>query len=413
MLFIVFNGTAAQFHVGFYVGRVYSLFTSLIVLVALLAETLRLNARLVHYLLIERERSSKLMNMAAMMGSISHKVRKPLMTIAMNGGAALRYLAHRQPNLEEAVSALDRLLAETDRARQILDGINGPLKGGEQGINTVDLNELIHEVLWIQREELSAREIATETQLVSEHSSVTGHRRQLQEVILNLAQNAIEAMGATERGRRRLCLATKRIGDEVFLTVEDSGPGIDPDYSTRLFDAFVTSKPGGHGAGIVHLPHDYRPPRWSDFGPFQKRRRRPVPMQPSYTARCASGSVAWPIVYIMLAQRARAPMRLLVVDGNGAVCVWIVLGRFAPIEHSVVPDHADAPVPGFVRNREIALEALCGRRIAPGHQQHEIAGRQDGLENVPIEQPIGPRIKPDIFRAIGGVRSLHPLCRTR
>ena len=138
-------------------------------------------------------------------------------------------------------------MAETDRARQILNGINGLLKGGEQGINTVDLNELIHEVLWILREELSMREIATETQLVSEHPSVTGHRRQLQEVILNLAQNAIEAMGATERGRRQLRLATKRIGDEVFLTVEDSSPGIDPDYSTRPFDAFVNQSRAAWG----------------------------------------------------------------------------------------------------------------------------------------------------------------------
>lgn len=247
----VFTGT--RFSVGFYFGRIFTLITSIVILAVLIADTIKSDARLARSnMMLERERNNKLMNLAAMVASISHEVRQPLMAIVMNGGAALQYLKHAPPDLGEVRSALDAISTNTHRASQIFDNMGCLFKGGDQGREPIDMNEIALGVLHTLREDLKAHGVITRSELGTGLPHVIGHRGQLQEVILNLVQNAIEAMDNTKEQARVLRVTTGRQGSgQIAVTVEDSGLGIDPKKTTSLFDAFVTSKPQGMGLGLA------------------------------------------------------------------------------------------------------------------------------------------------------------------
>jgi C4-dicarboxylate-specific signal transduction histidine kinase len=203
-------------------------------------------------MMLQRERDDKLMNMAAMAASISHEVRQPLMAIAMNSGAALRFLALAPPAFAEVRSALNTIVSDSDRASQIFDSIGGLFKGADQRQEPVDVNEVVVAALRILQGDLEEHGVVTETELAPAVTHVIGHRGQLQGVILNLVKNAIEAMVSINDRTRILRLRTECNGlGEVAVTVEDSGPGLDPTKSIKLFDAFVTSKPHGMGLGLT------------------------------------------------------------------------------------------------------------------------------------------------------------------
>lgn len=243
----------APFSLGFYAGRIFSLATSVIVLVVLIAETMKLYMRLARSnMMLQRERDDKLMNMAAMAASISHEVRQPLMAIAMNSGAALRFLALAPPAFAEVRSALDTIVSDSYRASQIFDSIGGLFKGADQRQDSVDVNEVVVAALRILQGELEEHGVVTETELAPALTHVVGHRGQLQGVILNLVKNAIEAMDGIGDRTRILHLRTECNGlGEIAVTVQDSGPGLDPTKSSKLFDAFITSKPHGMGLGLT------------------------------------------------------------------------------------------------------------------------------------------------------------------
>ena len=242
-----------RFSLGFYAGRVLSVVTSTIVLAVLIAETTRLYARLAHSnMLLQRERNNKLMNLQAMAASISHEVRQPLGAIGSSGSAALRFLGHAPPNLEEAQSALKMIVSETHRASQIFDSFRAMFGKGDRKPEPVDVNELALEVLQALRGELKDHDITTRVQLTTELPPVMGHSGQLREVIINLVQNAIDAMDAIKDDRRVLQVTTAHNGaDAIIMVVEDSGSGIDPKRLDSVFDAFVTTKPHGMGLGLA------------------------------------------------------------------------------------------------------------------------------------------------------------------
>jgi signal transduction histidine kinase len=243
----------ARFDLGWYAGRMFSLVTATTVLIVLLAQTTRLYARLARSnMMLQRERNNKLMNLAAMAASISHEVRQPLMAISMNGGAALQFLGRAPPDLGEIRSALTAIVKDSHRANQVFDGISDVFRGGDQGREPVDLNEITLEVLRILRADLHEHNVAAHAELASGLPRLIGHRGQLQEVLVNLINNAIEAMAEVQDRPRALLLKTERHGsDEIALTVEDSGPGIEPERLSRIFDAFVTSKFLGTGLGLA------------------------------------------------------------------------------------------------------------------------------------------------------------------
>ena len=244
--------TLVRFSLGFYVSRLFSLVTSSIVLIMLLRETANLYARLVHSnAMLKRERENKLMNLEAMSSAISHEVRQPLAAISMNGEAALDLLEHSPPNLEEACSALKDIIDDSHRASDIFKNLRA-LFGKPQEKRAININDIIGRVLRILRVELEHKNITSHPALTAELPFVAGQEGQLQEVVINLVQNAIEAMAATKGRARILRIRTEPHGEnEIAVSVEDSGPGIDPDRISSMFDAFVTTKSSGMGLGLA------------------------------------------------------------------------------------------------------------------------------------------------------------------
>ena len=201
---------------------------------------------------LQRERNNKLMNLEAMVASISHEVRQPLASIASNGGAALRFLKHEPPNLDEARSALNSMVQGSHRASKVFDNIRALFGKADQGHEPIKLNSLALGVLHTLRDDLEDRGVTTRTSLRSELPPITGHEGQLQEVLINLVRNAIEAMDGVDEGQRVLQVRAEQHGDSaVALYVEDSGTGIDPKQLDNIFDAFITTKATGMGLGLA------------------------------------------------------------------------------------------------------------------------------------------------------------------
>jgi C4-dicarboxylate-specific signal transduction histidine kinase len=166
--------------------------------------------------MLQRERDNKLMNLQAAVASISHEIKQPLAAIAMNGAAAQRFLELSPPILGEARSALNDLVRDSHRMGEILDNIHHLFGKGEREKEPIDMNEVVLAALRLLRGELTDHCVEAVVELASEPPQVKGHRVQLQEVILNLVHNAIEAM-ATKGDRRRLKVRTKLDGGKSIL----------------------------------------------------------------------------------------------------------------------------------------------------------------------------------------------------
>jgi signal transduction histidine kinase len=220
--------TVVRFSLGFYVSRMLSLATSTIVLVMLLAETAGLYMHIARAnLMLQRERANKLMNIEAVVASISHEVKQPLATIVMRSSTALRFLAHVPPDVEKARSALKKVVNDGHRASQIFDNIRDLFRAADQRRVPINLNEMILSTLEILQSDLAEHRVTTRTDLMREPPVVLGHRGQLQEVLLNLVRNAIEAMDGSGAGVRELRRRTETgapYGD--VISVMDKGPGI-------------------------------------------------------------------------------------------------------------------------------------------------------------------------------------------
>jgi len=219
---------------------------------ALFAERKASEERLVHLnMLRERERDNKLMNLEAITATISHEVKQPLAAIVTNGGAALRWLARTPPDHDEVRAALGRIIDDGRRASEVIDGIRALFRKGHQGRTQIDLNEIVRGVLQSLGDELKDSGVESRSEL-AELPPVDAHRGQVQEVIFNLVQNAIEAMTTVNDRSRILRVRTELRGREaVAVAVEDSGPGIAPDQLDDIFGAFVTTKPHGMGLGLA------------------------------------------------------------------------------------------------------------------------------------------------------------------
>ena len=209
----------------------------------------------------ERERLHQLeadlahINRVSMMGelaaSIAHEVNQPLSGVVSNGSACLRWLAGDSPNLEEAREASRRIVRDGKRAGEVIARIRALTKKASTPREKLALNETIREVLALVGDEAKRKSVNIRTQFADDLSPVSGDEVQLQQVVLNLAMNAIEAMSSVGERARELVIATQNIErDEVQVTVEDSGIGIDPQMLDKIFDSFYTTKPGGMGMGL-------------------------------------------------------------------------------------------------------------------------------------------------------------------
>jgi signal transduction histidine kinase len=251
---LIINGLliSARFTLGFYVSRLFSIVTSTIVLVVLLEETTRLYVRLARSnAMLLREQNNRLMTLDALASSISHEVRQPLTAIVGGGSALLRYVGGTPPKLDKARSAAEGIVAAGHRASQILDDIRNLFGTGEQAHSRVDINDLVVSALRALDSELKLHNVTTRVQLASQLPPVMGHAGQLQEVIVNLIQNAIDAMDSVDNDHRVVQVRTQHNGDAVNVEIKDRGPGIDPKKSDSIFDTFFTTKPHGMGLGLA------------------------------------------------------------------------------------------------------------------------------------------------------------------
>ena len=251
---LVLSGLVAtiRFSFGFYAARGLSLVTSSIVLVVLLAETTRLYASLVRSnVMLQRERDSKLMNLEVMAASITHEVRQPLTAMASFGQAAVSFLKQTPPKIEEAVLTVNDMVAATHRADEIFKNIRALFGQSETEKSYLDLNSVTLETLDSLKLDLAKHEIETEVQLAPALPPVLASKTQLQEVIVNLLGNAIEAMDSVQQARKiRLATAPEQNGG-VRLEVSDTGRGFVRQPRETIFDAFVTTKPQGMGLGLA------------------------------------------------------------------------------------------------------------------------------------------------------------------
>lgn len=196
-------------------------------------------------------RVNRVTTLGVLAASIAHEVNQPLGAITASAAACTRWLAAQPPEMEKARSALQRIVADGRRAGQVVGRIRGLVNRQAPRRNRVDVNEAILEVVALTRDEIRRKAISLETSLAPDVPLIDGDRVQLQQVVLNLLVNAIEAMGDRGERPRELAIGSVRDGEStVTVEVRDSGPGVDPDAMDRLFEAFYTTKDEGIGMGL-------------------------------------------------------------------------------------------------------------------------------------------------------------------
>ncbi len=183
--------------------------------------------------------------------SIAHEVSQPLGAMVASAGACARWLAADPPAMAEARSALDNIVADGKRAREVIARIRALTKRQLPRTDLLDLNRKILEVLALTEHELRSQDIVVRTQLDRTLPGVMGDRVQLQQVLLNLILNAIEAMSGVHDRPRELTIVSRADGSgAIVVEVRDSGIGLDPGRAERVFEAFYTTKAEGLGIGL-------------------------------------------------------------------------------------------------------------------------------------------------------------------
>jgi PAS domain S-box-containing protein len=195
------------------------------------------------------------MNRVSIMGelaaSLSHEIAQPIATARNNARAALNFLDRQPPELAEVREALACVVDDADRSGEIIDRIRDHIRKAPPRKVRFDLNDAIDEVIVLGRSAITRNEVLVQTRLADGLFPVEGDRVQLQQVILNLVLNAVEAMGAVEAGPRELLISTEQTqANGALVAVRDSGPGIDPEHVERVFEAFYTTKTSGVGMGL-------------------------------------------------------------------------------------------------------------------------------------------------------------------
>jgi C4-dicarboxylate-specific signal transduction histidine kinase len=194
---------------------------------------------------------NRVTTMGELSASIAHEVMQPIAAAVTNAHAALRWLGAQPPDLEEIRQALGRVVKEGNRATDVIGRIRALIKKTPPRKDGLEINEAILEVIALTRNEVVKNGVSVQTQLAEGLPLIQGDRVQLQQVILNLIINAVEAMSGVSEGSRELLIGTgKDALGGVLVAVQDSGPGLNPESFDRLFDAFYTTKPGGMGMGL-------------------------------------------------------------------------------------------------------------------------------------------------------------------
>jgi len=196
-------------------------------------------------------RVTRVMTMGELAASVAHEVNQPIAGVVMNASTCLRWLAADPPNLEEAREAARRILRDGERAGNVIARIRALVTKTATAKQRLDMNEATREVIALARDEVRRTNVTLRTEFADDLSPVLGDRVQLQQVLLNLVINGVEAMSTVEERPRELLIRTQNDeADQVRIAVQDSGIGLDPQSMARIFDAFYTTKQGGMGMGL-------------------------------------------------------------------------------------------------------------------------------------------------------------------
>jgi C4-dicarboxylate-specific signal transduction histidine kinase len=194
---------------------------------------------------------TRVMTLGELTASIAHEVNQPLAAVVTNAQACLRWLALETPRLDEARAAVERIVRDSNRASDVIQRIRALAKKTEPEMVALDINDVIREAISLEQREMLSQRVSLRTELASALPPVLGDRVQLQQVVINLVMNALEAMApVTDRPRDMLIRSHQDDANEVLVAVRDSGMGIDSESAERLFNAFFTTKPSGMGMGL-------------------------------------------------------------------------------------------------------------------------------------------------------------------
>jgi PAS domain S-box-containing protein len=200
----------------------------------------------------ELGRVARLTTIGELAASIAHEINQPLSAISTNSLAALRWLAHEVPNVGEAKQALERMRKEAQRASDVIGRIRALLKHDKPKYAALEINDVVKEVIMMMQSALQARGVTVRNDLPPRLPRALGDRVQLQQVLMNLIMNGADAMSLVESRPRILVLSSQvDASDNILVSIQDSGTGLEPGLSDRIFDPLVTTKPNGMGMGLA------------------------------------------------------------------------------------------------------------------------------------------------------------------
>jgi PAS domain S-box-containing protein len=194
---------------------------------------------------------NRVTTMGQLVASIAHEVSQPITALVTNSEAAVRWLERQPPDLDEVRRCLGQVIGGGKRAGDVIGRIRSLIRKTPTRTSSFDINEAILEVIALARSEMVKHNVSLQTRLVSSLPLVEGDRVQLQQVLLNLLINAVEAMSGVGDGTRELLICTSTdASNDMIVSVRDSGPGLEQVEAGRIFDAFYTTKSNGMGMGL-------------------------------------------------------------------------------------------------------------------------------------------------------------------
>ena len=361
--------------------------------------TERKRAQEEHQRLRQLEADLAHMNRLRMMGELAAslilEITQPIASARNNARAALNFLDRSPPDLCEVREALG--VGDADRAGDIVDRIRDHIKKAPPRRWSLDLNEAINEVIVLAQDVITKNGVLVRTRLMDKLFPVQGDRVQLQQVVLNLVLNAVEAVSSVEAGARELLISTEQSEKNgVLVAVRDSGPGIDPEHLERVFKSFYTTKSSGTGMGLS-ICRSIIDAHGAGCG-----RRRMSPGAPYFRSPCPAPKESSRILFRRVTgreSRAKTPYQMLFIHWLTKVTDHPVIQGAGPVNIIGVGSYEDC------RNRVARLDEVSVE-CDPGHRRHVNVGDQAGrFGETRGSEEIGRRCK-----SLGGIaqRSHEP-----
>ena len=242
----------ARFTLGWYGLFVLMMMSNLIVMLALIAESNRLYARLaISTAARDRERDARLTSMDAVAAAIAHEVGQPLAAANLSASAGLGWLDRAKPDPAKAIASLRETIDAGNRTFEVIRSIRATFSTGSRSVSEFNLNDLVSETTALFDREMTAHNVHVQLALDEELPAILANRVQIQRVLSNLLTNAIESVSATRRRTRLIAISSAVLdASNVLLEVSDSGVGIAPEEMAHIFEPFFTTKSSGTGLGL-------------------------------------------------------------------------------------------------------------------------------------------------------------------